>query len=275
MVDADDMRISDIAQAAGTTPRAVRHYHRLGLLAEPRRLANGYREYDLTDLVRLMRIRWLASAGVPLGSVSSIVSATTDNTSADDLEADLTALIDTVEAERRVLEAKSSRLQEMLDAHRAGRPVSPLPPGLALVFADLVDNESDPAVRAEFEQERNAFELVAISGTAPEAFYDATTRLLTDAQDRDRIVNLYRRFAAVRGLDPTRCAAEIESLAEAMEIPVRTVLAEAGLLERWQSAGRSGDTAPIPVADLVPDRAQGVVLTLLLQRLGIVPEDAP
>ncbi|WP_107987558.1 MerR family transcriptional regulator [Rhodococcus sp. OK519] len=74
------MRISDIAQAADTTARTVRHCHRLGLLDEPKRLANGYHAYDMADLVRLMRVRWLAGAGVPLGSVSSMIAATTDDT---------------------------------------------------------------------------------------------------------------------------------------------------------------------------------------------------
>ncbi|MGW5076600.1 MerR family DNA-binding transcriptional regulator [Rhodococcus sp. NPDC004095] len=31
------MRIGQLADAAGTTPRTVRHYYRLGLLEEPQR----------------------------------------------------------------------------------------------------------------------------------------------------------------------------------------------------------------------------------------------
>ncbi|WP_145977638.1 MerR family transcriptional regulator, partial [Rhodococcus sp. BS-15] len=65
------MRIGSLADAAGTTPRTVRHYHRLGLLGEPRRLSNGYREYTIDDVVRLMRIRWLADAGMPLGAIAA------------------------------------------------------------------------------------------------------------------------------------------------------------------------------------------------------------
>ncbi len=264
------MRISDLAQAAGTTPRTVRHYHRLGLLDEPRRLANGYREYDMADLVRLMRVRWLAGAGVPLGSVSSIVAATTDDAAADDLEADLTALIDTVDAEQRVLAAKSARLRQMLDAHRAGRPVSPLPSDLALVFAELIAAEADPAVRAEFERERDAWELVAISGSAPEEFFESATRLLSDPGARERIVALYRRFAAVRGRSPGDCAAEIESLSDAMQDAVRVLLVDSGVLEHWQSEVRPGTQSGMPITDLVPDPAQGAILTRLMQRLGIL-----
>ncbi len=46
------MKISELAQAAETTVRTVRHYHRLGLLPEPPRSSNGYRVYALEDLVR-------------------------------------------------------------------------------------------------------------------------------------------------------------------------------------------------------------------------------
>ncbi|GAB2633661.1 MerR family transcriptional regulator [Prescottella soli] len=267
------MRISDIAQAAGTTPRTIRHYHRLGLLDEPRRLANGYREYGMADLVRLMRVRWLAGAGIPLGSVASIVSATTDGTAADDLEADLTALVDTIDAEQRVLAAKRARLQEMLDAHRAGRPVSPLPPDLALVFTELIAAETDPAVRAEFERERGAWELVAISGSAPEEFFESAARQLSDPPSRERIVAVYRRFAAVRGRSPEECADEIESLSEAMQEAVRALFVESGVLEQWQSEVGPGRKPAMPITDLVPDPAQGAILTRVMQRLGILDDD--
>ncbi|MGD0244131.1 MAG: MerR family DNA-binding transcriptional regulator [Streptosporangiaceae bacterium] len=41
------MRIGELAGLVGISTRAVRHYHRIGLLAEPGRTANGYREYSL------------------------------------------------------------------------------------------------------------------------------------------------------------------------------------------------------------------------------------
>lgn len=47
------MRIGEIAALIGVTPRAVRHYHHLGLLPEPVRRSNGYREYGIRDAVLL------------------------------------------------------------------------------------------------------------------------------------------------------------------------------------------------------------------------------
>src|SRR5256714_5762124 len=60
------LTIGQLASYAGVTIRAVRHYHQIGLLLEPQRDASGYRTYDAVAVVRLIRIRTLAEAGVPL-----------------------------------------------------------------------------------------------------------------------------------------------------------------------------------------------------------------
>ena len=60
------LTIGRLASYAGVTIRAVRHYHHIGLLPEPERDASGYRTYDAAAVVRLIRIRTLSEAGVPL-----------------------------------------------------------------------------------------------------------------------------------------------------------------------------------------------------------------
>ncbi|MCO8273876.1 MerR family transcriptional regulator [Actinoplanes sp. TRM 88003] len=59
----------ELADLAGTTVNTVRHYHRLGLLDEPVRKNNGYKEYGVEHLVCLLRIRRLVELGVPLSEV--------------------------------------------------------------------------------------------------------------------------------------------------------------------------------------------------------------
>ena len=63
------LTISQLATYAGVTVRAVRHYHAKGLLPEPERDHSGYRRYDASAVVELVRIRTLAEAGVPLSKV--------------------------------------------------------------------------------------------------------------------------------------------------------------------------------------------------------------
>lgn len=59
----------ELAELAGTTVNTIRHYHRLGLLDEPDRRYNGYKEYGVPHLVCLLRIRRLVELGVPLSEI--------------------------------------------------------------------------------------------------------------------------------------------------------------------------------------------------------------
>ncbi|WDZ83963.1 MerR family transcriptional regulator [Micromonospora cathayae] len=61
----------ELAELAGTTVNTVRHYHRIGLLEEPPRRHNGYKQYGVPDLVRLRRIRRLVELRVPLAKIGA------------------------------------------------------------------------------------------------------------------------------------------------------------------------------------------------------------
>jgi len=62
----------ELAERAGTTVNTIRHYHRLGLLDEPEREENGYKQYQVHHLVSLLRIRRLADLGVPLTQIGAV-----------------------------------------------------------------------------------------------------------------------------------------------------------------------------------------------------------
>ncbi len=57
------------------TSRTVRYYHQHGLIPEPVRNASGYREYGDAHLVRLLEVRRLREAGVPLADISTMIDA--------------------------------------------------------------------------------------------------------------------------------------------------------------------------------------------------------
>ncbi|MET8232226.1 MerR family transcriptional regulator [Micromonospora sp. NPDC005298] len=69
------LTIGQLAAYAGVTVRAVRHYHQVGLLPEPERDASGYRRYGARTVVSLIKIRTLASAGVPLSRIAEMLEA--------------------------------------------------------------------------------------------------------------------------------------------------------------------------------------------------------
>lgn len=63
------MRIGELARLGGVTLKAVRYYELMGLL-EPRRLANGYRDYDESAVRMVQEIRELSACGIPVGQVA-------------------------------------------------------------------------------------------------------------------------------------------------------------------------------------------------------------
>ncbi len=97
------LTIGQLASYAGVTIRAVRHYHQVGLLPEPERDSSGYRSYDAAAVVRLVRIRTLAEAGVPLARVRELLDADPETFAAATAEIDrqLRAQIRALQEHRR------------------------------------------------------------------------------------------------------------------------------------------------------------------------------
>ena len=98
------MRSSELAAIAGVSVRALRHYHQLGILPEPPRSANGYRDYNVHHLVRLLRIVRLAGLGFPLHKLrNSSTARRRPGLAADQLDAELAARIDRLTAQRALV----------------------------------------------------------------------------------------------------------------------------------------------------------------------------
>jgi DNA-binding transcriptional MerR regulator len=72
------LTIGQVAAYVGVTVRAIRHYHQRGLLTEPDRDVSGYRRYDATAVVDLIKIKTLADSGVPLGRIKELLQAEPD-----------------------------------------------------------------------------------------------------------------------------------------------------------------------------------------------------
>ncbi|MFD2796744.1 MerR family transcriptional regulator [Promicromonospora vindobonensis] len=116
------MRSGELARLAGVTVRALRHYHEVGVLPEPRRDSNDYRNYDMHDLVRLLRIKRLAAVGIPLERMPDLLDDSPGDTGAlmDELDAELAEQIDRLTSQRALI------------AHLREHRVAPdLPPELA------------------------------------------------------------------------------------------------------------------------------------------------
>jgi DNA-binding transcriptional MerR regulator len=62
----------EIAGLAGVTVRAVRHYHAIGLLPEPDRRLNGYKQYGVEHLHHILRIKRLTDLGLSLTHIAAM-----------------------------------------------------------------------------------------------------------------------------------------------------------------------------------------------------------
>jgi MerR family transcriptional regulator, repressor of the yfmOP operon len=71
------VRIGEVADRTGTTPRTIRYYEELGLLDDPNERAKGkHRSYSETDVERLQDlIRLRELLGVSLEELKTIVEA--------------------------------------------------------------------------------------------------------------------------------------------------------------------------------------------------------
>lgn len=67
------MRSSQLAELAGITRRTLRHYHQVGVLAEPPRSDNGYRDYPPEAVVTILRVRRLQALGLSLVHIAEIL----------------------------------------------------------------------------------------------------------------------------------------------------------------------------------------------------------
>lgn len=132
MTTATPLRIGEVAERLGTTPRTIRYYEEIGLLEPAARSDGDYRLYDASDLDRLAFIRSLRDdAGFSLAQIGQLLedeAARERNReryrSTEDPAERRTILDDArrrVDHQVEILEAKAARLAAMIDEARARR----------------------------------------------------------------------------------------------------------------------------------------------------------
>jgi DNA-binding transcriptional MerR regulator len=70
----EKMRIGELAQKAGVTPRTIRYYENLGLLNPSEREGSGFRYYTEAELLRLQKIDCLKALGLTLEEIASVIN---------------------------------------------------------------------------------------------------------------------------------------------------------------------------------------------------------
>jgi DNA-binding transcriptional MerR regulator len=141
----------EVAELAGTSLRAVRHYHDIGLLAEPDRRANGYKQYGVAHLVRLLRIKRLVDLGFSLAQISEMNDADAHpEEAARALDAELAATIERLQQARTelalILDGAAPTDLPTEFAAAADQPMSEADRSLTLVLPRVLGSERLQAV---------------------------------------------------------------------------------------------------------------------------------
>ncbi|MCX5096088.1 MerR family transcriptional regulator [Streptomyces sp. NBC_00365] len=172
------LTISQLAAYAGVTVRAVRHYHKIGLLPEPERDRSGYRTYDAAAVVRLIRIHTLADAGVPLARVQELLDAGPEEFAdgVQEIDKDL-------RAEIRRLQDTRSRLARLAAGEHLALPQS---------VVDYLDRLRGLRVGERYiELERDAW--IMIAAQVPDLIDSVIAKKHEELDDPD-MVRLYSFF---------------------------------------------------------------------------------
>lgn len=252
------MRIGELAAIAGVSTRAVRHYHRIGLLPEPARQANGYRAYGLRDAVVLVRVRRLTELGLSLDEVRDVL--------ADDAGKELREVLAELDADlarqEEALRLRRARLAELLAQAEDGDGLpaeGPVSPELAGVFREMARTSAQLPAMAVKEREL----LALLDGAAGAAETHGWLRgmvqaLGSDSEAMRRAYEVYARMDELEeaAVDDPRVGAVAQAVVDAM--PAEVVAAMAGGMREEPQTQEASGFADAMFADFAPAQAAAV-----------------
>lgn len=183
---ADGVTIGQAAAFVGVTVKTVRHYHKVGLVEEPERDGSGYRRYGSAHLLRLVRVRALAAAGVPLAEIADLLDANPDA-----LAVGLAAVERTLSERIDELTAQAAALRRLADGDRA------LLPDAAVALLDRMPGLGFPASEVAAAREG----MVLARALVPDKFDDYVAGV-TEAVDDPAFVALIHRGVETSALEP-------------------------------------------------------------------------
>lgn len=199
------LSISEVAGLAGVSPRAVRHYHSIGLLPEPSRDSSGYRRYGSKDVIALVRVVRLRAVGMPLPRIAERMA---DAGVADgSLPAALRALADEMDGEIAQLIATRDGLRRMAESETFDQPVKTLTD--ALRGHGLLG----PSDELRTGEGWAAALLDALHPLGMTGVIDQASGLLTDSNSLVALVQRFRRLnGKARDAEIDTLAAEVASV---------------------------------------------------------------
>ena len=208
------MRISECAELTGTTVRTIRYYHQIGLLPAPE--GRGRRDYGLDEVARILRIRWLAEAGLSLDAVAELLAVEAQDVEAQDGEPvrlrDLRATATSIDARIADLQAQRHRITGLIELAEQGRPLTATPPAITAFYERLEAVVTDPHARGVLDRERRLAEMFAQRGLITSRAEEWLSRF-TD-EDVTWLATVYTRYARLATLDEDASRDETDALVD-------------------------------------------------------------
>jgi DNA-binding transcriptional MerR regulator len=201
-------RVTEFADLAGVTVRALHHYDRLAVL-RPKRAESGYRLYSLRDLERLEQIVALKFLGLPLKEIKTL------------LDREARRLPEVLRSQRLALEEKRRCLDQAIHAiEDAEQAIASGEPAGVQVLAKIIEviemqenneltkkyySEEAQAKLAERRQEWNPEMQAEVSRAWSELFRDVEAALDEDprSEKAQALAVRWRKLVeAFTGRDP-------------------------------------------------------------------------
>lgn len=228
---------AELADLAGTSLRAVRHYHAVGLLDVPERGPNGWKRYGLEHLTRLREIVRLRELGLSIAEIDELGRG-----------GSLTAALARLDEQ---LGESMRRLQEVRDEvaalARAGAHSPALPPGLHGLDVDALS-------------------------TTDHSFLVLASRLL-DRPSLDAFVDMLRAayaepaLVAFDALPDDADEARRAAVAEAMVEPTRRLRSVYPSLDQLAERGSPNPARALKLMRVALDEQNNAAQRDVLQRL--------
>jgi DNA-binding transcriptional MerR regulator len=109
------MRSGELARAGGVNVETLRYYERRGLLAEPPRLASGYREYPPEALSRLRLVKQAQALGLTLAEIAGLLTLRPHaEVTCGDMEARIRSKINELDSKLTALTSLRGSLERLL-----------------------------------------------------------------------------------------------------------------------------------------------------------------
>jgi DNA-binding transcriptional MerR regulator len=113
------MKIGELAAASGVTAKTIRFYEGEGLMPDPTRTPNGYRDYGPEHLARLQFIRRAQAAGLSLREAGQILAVhDRGEQPCGHVQALLSERLDQIRAQIAELITLETHLHSLLDTAR-------------------------------------------------------------------------------------------------------------------------------------------------------------